>query len=72
MKAHRLGYVTRPEVVAPDATLSSLDDLAVRRGFTSVVVTETFGKIGGKLLGVCTSRDHELISNRATAVGRPS
>ena len=47
VKAHRLGYVTRPEVVAPDATLSSLDDLAVRRGFTSVVVTDT-GKIGGK------------------------
>ena len=68
VKAHRLGYVTRPEVVAPDATLSYLDDLAVRRGFTSVVVTDT-GKIGGKLLGLCTSRDAELISNRATAVG---
>jgi IMP dehydrogenase len=36
VKAHRLGYVTRPEVMAPGAPLSALDDLATRRGFTSV------------------------------------
>ena len=34
VKAHRLGYVTRPRW-SPPRDLSSLDDLAVRRGFTS-------------------------------------
>jgi IMP dehydrogenase len=68
VKAHRLGYVPRPEIVAPDAPLSVLDELANRRGFTSVVVTDT-GGVGGKLLGLCTSRDAELVSNRAATVG---
>ena len=64
VKAHRLGYVTRPEVVGPETPLSFLDALKTRRGFTSVVVTTT-GAVGGALLGLCSSRDHELVSNRA-------
>ena len=67
VKNHRLGYVVRPEVVTPNTPLSFLDQLKTRRGFTSVVVTET-GLIGGALLGLCTSRDHELVSNRAATV----
>ena len=35
VKAHRLGYVTRPEVMGPAANLAALDQLATRRGFTS-------------------------------------
>ena len=45
-----MGYVTRPEVMAPGAPLSALDELATRRGFTSVCVCEG-GAVGGKLLG---------------------
>ena len=67
VKAHRLGYVTRPEVCGPETPLSFMDELATRRGFTSAVVTDT-GNIGGKLLGLCASRDSELVSNRATTV----
>ena len=67
VKAHRLGYVTRPEVVSPDATLEFLDELATRRGFTSACVTDT-GAVGGKLLGLVTSRDAELVADRSTKV----
>jgi len=67
VKAHRLGYVTRPEVVGPETPLSFLDELKTRRGFTSVAVTAT-GAVGGALLGLCSSRDHELVSNRAATV----
>jgi IMP dehydrogenase len=67
VKAHRLGYVTRPEVVDPETPLSFLDELKTRRGFTSVAVTAT-GAVGGALLGLCSSRDHELVSNRAATV----
>ena len=67
VKAHLLGYVTRPEVVSPDATLEFLDELATRRGFTSACVTDT-GAVGGKLLGLVTSRDAELVADRSTKV----
>ena len=67
VKAHRLGYVTRPEVMHFSAPLSDLDALATRRGFTSVCVTDT-GAVGGKLVGLVTSRDSELVSNRATVL----
>ena len=65
VKAHRLGYVTRPEVRGPDATLAECDALATSRGFTSVVVTDT-GIIGGKLLGLVSSRDGDLVMDRST------
>ena len=68
VKAHRLGYVTRPEVCSPDTPLSHVDALATRRGFTTVVVTDT-GKIGGKLLGLCSSRDADLVPDRSATVG---
>ena len=74
VKAHRLGYVTRPAVMGSDAKLAALDHLATSRGFTSVCVTDT-GAIGGKLIGLVTSRDADLVSNRATefsAVMTPS
>ena len=65
VKAHRLGYVTRPEVRGPDATLAECDALATSRGFTSVVVTDT-GIVGGKLLGLVSSRDGDLAMDRST------
>ena len=65
VKAHRLGYVTRTEVRGPDATLAECDALATSRGFTSVVVTDT-GIIGGKLLGLVSSRDGDLVMDRST------
>ena len=67
VKAHRLGFVTRPAVCGPDTPLSWLDELKTRRGFGSVAVTSS-GAVGGELLGVCTSRDHELVSDRSLAV----
>lgn len=51
--------------MAPTATLAALDELATRRGFTSVCITDT-GAVGGRLIGLVTSRDSELVSNRAT------
>ena len=54
VKAHRLGYVTRPGC-SPDTPCRHVDALATSRGFTSVVVTDT-GIIGGKLLGLVLPR----------------
>jgi IMP dehydrogenase len=67
VKAHRPGCVSRPAVVAPFATLMSLDALRSSRGFTSAVVTDT-GAVGGTVLGVVTTRDVETVSDRTTKV----
>ena len=67
VKAYRPGAVTTPAVVAPFATLMSLDALATSRGFTSAVVTET-GAVGGRVVGIITTRDHEGVADRTTRV----
>jgi IMP dehydrogenase len=68
VKAHRPGTVTVPAVIAPTASLSSLDAMRAARGFTSAVVTDT-GAVGGRVVGIVTTRDVEGVFDRATAVG---
>jgi len=65
VKMHRPGFVVTPAVLSPSSTLQDIDLLKQRSGFSSVCVCEN-GKLGGKLLGLVTTRDSELISNRTT------
>jgi len=67
VKAHKPGTVARPAVVAPFATLMSLDALKASRGFTSAVVTED-GGVGGRVVGIITTRDVEGVADRTALV----
>jgi len=67
VKAHTPGTVTVPAVVAPSATLRELDAMKRGRGFSSAVVTDS-GTVGGKVVGIVTTRDCEGVFDRSTAV----
>lgn len=67
VKSHRPGTVSCPGVVAPFATLRSLDALKAARGFSSAVVTDT-GAVGGRVVGVVTTRDAEGVADRGLRV----
>lgn len=49
----------------PDNTVMELLDLKASKGFGSVCVTDT-GKLGGKLLGVVSSRDYDFVTDLHT------
>lgn len=64
VKNHVIGFVTHPEVMSPSNTISDIDEMKSRRGYSSVLVTDS-GRIGGKLLGIVTTRDIDLVTNRS-------
>lgn len=65
-KSHTPGYVAAPEVMRPDQKVLDLDVLKVRRGFTSVCVTDT-RDIGGR----CES-SRDLAAGPLPLADRPS
>ncbi|CAG9465956.1 unnamed protein product [Pedinophyceae sp. YPF-701] len=68
VKAHSPGYVYTPVAVSPNDTLVTLDNLKAARGHSSALVTDT-GAMGGKLLGIVTTRDIEFVDDRMTRIG---
>lgn len=64
-KSHTPGFIVTPAVMGPTDTVSKLYDLKNTRGFSSVCVTDT-GSLGGKLLGVVTTRDIDFVNDKLT------
>lgn len=64
-KNHTPGFVVHPVCMLPSSTVAELHSLRERKGFTSVCVTDT-GKVGGKLLGIVTTRDWDFVSDMHT------
>jgi len=65
VKSHVEGCVYSPAVMGPGAKLSDLDALKAQKGYRSVCVTDT-GALGGKLLGIVTTRDVDFVNDRFT------
>lgn len=61
-KNHTPGFVVSPAVLRPDASVMDLLDLKASKGYGSVCVTDT-GALGGKLLGVVSSRDYDFVTD---------
>lgn len=61
------GFVVRPACLRPDATVYDLLDLRDTRGFSSACITDT-GTLGGKFLGIVTTRDFDFVTDLHTAV----
>lgn len=63
VKRFRNGFIVDPLTLGPDAVISQVDAIREKFGFSTVVVTST-GKVGGKLLGLVTSRDVDFLKSR--------
>lgn len=66
-KNHTPGFVVEPSVLTPEHTVLDLLELKERKGYGSVCVTDT-GKLGGKLLGIVTTRDYDFINDGHTPI----
>jgi len=64
-KNHTPGFVVAPAVMRPDNTVMDLLDMKAAKGFGSVCVTDT-GALGGKLLGIVSTRDYDFIVDAHT------
>lgn len=64
-KTHTPGFVVHPAVLPATATLADLYEMKEARGYGSVAVTDT-GALGGKLLGLVTTRDYDFVSDLST------
>ena len=58
------GFIMAPVCMSPHERISELDNLKVVQGYSSVPITEN-GQLGGKLLGIVTSRDIDLMEDRS-------
>lgn len=70
VKKYENGFINDPVVIAPSTTIGEVKAMAAKFGFTSFPVTES-GKVGGKLVGIITSRDvqfHDNSSDVASSV----
>ncbi len=63
VKRYESGFIKRPYVLSPDDTLSDLDELKRKHNITGVPITVD-GKSGGRLLGVISRIDADLLDNR--------
>ena len=67
VKRFENGFILDPFTVGPDAKLSDLDEIKGNHGFSGCPVTAN-GKLGGKLIGIITTRDHDFVEDRSTLV----
>lgn len=60
VKTFRHGFIHDPKVVSLDNTVEDVLECKRKHGFCGIPVTDT-GRLGGRLLGIVTSRDVDLI-----------
>ncbi|CAN0128974.1 unnamed protein product, partial [Discosporangium mesarthrocarpum] len=58
------GFIDDPAVMGPEETVADLDRLKAARNISGVPITED-GRMGSRLVGLCTKRDTDLVENRA-------
>ena len=67
VKRFENGFILDPFTVSPTSTLADLDDIKREHGFSGCPVTAD-GKLGGKLVGIITTRDHDFVKDRSTKI----
>ncbi|MGE0201622.1 MAG: IMP dehydrogenase [Candidatus Melainabacteria bacterium] len=64
VKRFKNGFITHPQVLTPSHTIADVDVLKHQYGFSGIPITEN-GRMGGKLLGMVTSRDVDFHEDRS-------
>mmetsp|Transcript_1835 Transcript_1835/g.2907 ORF Transcript_1835/g.2907 Transcript_1835/m.2907 type:complete len:506 (-) Transcript_1835:140-1657(-) len=67
VKRYENGFILDPAVLSPDHTIQDLDDLKDRMDITGVPITVN-GNIGSELIGLCTRRDTDFITDRTIKI----
>lgn len=68
VKRYESGFILDPMTLGKHHTVKDVDQIRERWGCSAIPITDT-GKMGGKLLGLVTSRDIEAVSNRNSDLG---
>jgi len=65
VKRFENGFIMDPYVLGPGHKISDCDQIREEFGYSSFPITEN-GRMGGKLLGIVTSRDTDFVKDRNT------
>lgn len=60
---YKHGFIRDPVVLGPQNTVGEVKRIKKEKGFAGIPITDS-GQLGGKLLGIVTSRDIDFISDQ--------
>ncbi|EDQ85322.1 uncharacterized protein MONBRDRAFT_38942 [Monosiga brevicollis MX1] len=66
VKKYKQGFIMDPVVLSPEDSVERVMEIKANRGFGGIPITAT-GKVGGKLLGIVTSRDIDYLNAESYA-----
>lgn len=67
VKSFQNGFIMNPMTLGLKATVADVDQIKAEYGFGAIPITDN-GKMGGKLMGLVTSRDVESLEDRSVNV----
>lgn len=67
VKKYENGFISDPIAITPTITVKQVREMKKNLGFSSYPVTDN-GKVGGKLLGIITSRDVQFLDDDSVAI----
>ena len=63
VKRYENGFIMNPICMSPEDRIHDLDAVKQAHGYSSVPITAN-GQLGGRLLGIVTNRDIDLVEDR--------
>jgi IMP dehydrogenase len=67
VKRFKNGFISDPYTLSPEHKLRDIDAVKLSSGFSGIPVTID-GKMGSRLVGIVTTRDHDFIIDRNTLI----